>query len=85
MDKQELIDVLTEEEALVCDDLEDALIGMTRNPATGDIIAVYDRNKCIEARMKEGMTYEEACEFHSFNTEGAYVGPKTPLFIETIE
>lgn len=32
--------------------------------------------------MKEGMTYEEACEFHSFNTEGAYVGPKTPLFIE---
>lgn len=48
MDKQELINVLIEEEALVCDDLEDALIGMTRNPATGDIIAVYDRNKCIE-------------------------------------
>ena len=85
MDRQELIDILIEEEALVCDDLEGALIGMACNPANGNTIAVYDRNKCIDERMKQGMSYEEACEFHSFNTEGAYVGPKTPLFIETIE
>ena len=57
-------------------------------------IAVYDREKCIEALAKEfakdTTTYEydedadpytDAAEFFSFNTEGSWVGEKTPMII----
>ena len=37
--------------------------------------------KIIEILEKDGMTEEEAIEYISFNVEGAYVGPKTPVFM----
>lgn len=47
---------------------------------------VYDRTKCIDILMIEhGMTHEEAEDFFSFNTEGAYIGKDTPLFLTRFE
>ena len=57
-------------------------------------IAVYDREKCVDALAKEFANdtdiyesdedadpYTDAIEFFSFNTEGSWVGEKTPMII----
>ena len=48
-------------------------------------MAVYNKLKCIESLIKEGMDEEEAEEYFSFNVEGAYVGENTPIFLEYYE
>lgn len=68
------------EEMLFADGYEDALIGYVERFGMGPV-ALYDRNKCIEILMKrDGMTDEEAEEFFSFNTIGAWMGDSTPAF-----
>jgi len=73
------------EDSLVADGFDDAIIGYGYR--LSDPIVVYDRAKCIEILMRPDeagneMDYEEACEYFSFNVEGAYVGPSTPLFVD---
>lgn len=47
----------------------------------GVTVAVYDREKCIEAIMVwMDCDYEAALEWFSVNTEGAWVGEGTPTF-----
>jgi hypothetical protein len=41
---------------------------------------LYDQDAVIEKLMAEGMTYEDAVEFHEFNQLGAWVGDSTPAF-----
>ena len=74
-----LMEALAEEECLLADGYEDALIGITEgiNP-----VAVYDTDKCIEILMRDDeLTHEEALDHFYYNTVGAYVGEKTPLFL----
>ena len=59
-----------------------AIIGVTWRE--GVHVVVYDREKVIQVYTdRDGMSPEEAEEFYSFNTEGAYVGPKTPIYVDT--
>ena len=81
----ELRDALAEinPEALLADGLEAALVGYTVNHHHAHV-AVYDINKCIEVLVdRDGMSHEEADEFLSFNTLGAYVGENGPIYIRT--
>ncbi len=72
------------EEALMADGFEDALIGYVE--IYHDTIALYDKEKCLKILMKrDGMTAEEASEFFEFNTQGAYVGKGTPAFATIIK
>jgi len=48
------------------------------------VMAVYDRQKCIEILMRD-MSEEDAHEYFEFNVIGAYVGENTPAFIELID
>tara|TARA_R100001015_G_C4634594_1_gene201394 strand:- start:7771 stop:8025 length:255 start_codon:yes stop_codon:yes gene_type:complete len=83
MDKEQLMEELADNECLIADGFNDALIGISegRNP-----VAIYDVDKCIQVLMEdEGMTDEEALDYFYYNTVGAYVGEKTPLFIRIIE
>tara|TARA_Y100000593_G_scaffold34350_1_gene67385 strand:+ start:1109 stop:1414 length:306 start_codon:yes stop_codon:yes gene_type:complete len=66
-------------EAMLADGLDKAIIGVgSRN---GNKVAVYSSEKCIEVFMEnDGMSYEDAMEYFTFNTEGAYVGKYTPIF-----
>jgi hypothetical protein len=66
-------------EAILYDGLESALIGYVEQFGRPPI-ALYDREKCIAALMKDGMTHEDAEEFFGFNTIGGYVGESTPAF-----
>tara|TARA_Y100000004_G_scaffold156415_1_gene181547 strand:- start:169 stop:441 length:273 start_codon:yes stop_codon:yes gene_type:complete len=83
MDKEMLMEALAEEECLLADGYDDALIGITEgmNP-----VAVYNTDKCIEILMRDDeLTHEEALDHFYYNTVGAYVGEKTPLFLRMID
>ena len=69
-------------DALLADGLEDAYIGFTVNQHHATV-AVYDYDRCVAVLVqRDGMTDEDADEFLSFNTLGAYVGENGPLFIK---
>ncbi len=65
------------EDALIADGFDEAIIGIT-----ADGIVAYSYEKCIEVLMNDhGMEPYVAIEYFEFNTLGAYVGEKTPIFI----
>jgi len=78
--KDVLMSALEDNECLIADGFDDALIGISAgmNP-----VAVYDHDLCVDILVKEGMTDEEAVEHMNFNVTGAYVGDKTPVFVYT--
>jgi hypothetical protein len=67
-------------EVLVADGFDDAIIGHAYTPGRGDYV-VYDAEKCIEILMAQGMDEDTAREYFEFNTEGAWVGEGTPVFM----
>lgn len=67
-------------EALLADGFEEAFVGFTVNHHH-PVVAVYDYEHCVEILSKDGMSEEDAMEYLSFNTLGAYVGPHGPLFV----
>jgi len=72
-------------EALLADGLEAALVGYTVNHHHPHV-AVYDIDKCIDVLVeRDGMTPEEADDFLSFNTLGAYVGENGPMYVRFAE
>lgn len=85
-DKREQVrELCDDDEMLLADGFDDALVGVVRRCGQ-PTLACYDAEKCIEVLMKrDGMTYEGAVEFFEFNTEGAWVGPHTPVFLHRIE
>ena len=77
-----IIDWIREEypEALVMDDYDDCIVGICNRFGQEPIVA-YDYEKVIEKLVSDGMSRDEAEEFHDFNQAGAWVGPTTPCFI----
>jgi hypothetical protein len=72
----------TNPEALLADGFEAAYLGFTINHHHA-MVATYDYDKCVAVLVeRDGMTDEDAEEFLSFNTLGAYVGENGPLFIK---
>ena len=81
MDKEELQIELVENECLLADRFDSALIGITDGINS---VAVYDSNLCIELLIKEGMSEIDAIEHFYYNVAGSYVGDKTPVFIKQL-
>jgi hypothetical protein len=76
--KEDRITSSLDEEAIVYTEYADALIGVDSKGR-----ATYNLEKCINILIeRDGMDYEEATEYFWFNTEGAYFGELTPLFVE---
>ena len=69
---------LEENECLLADGFEDALIGITEGM---NAVAVYDYESCVHILTEQDMSYDEAVEYMDFNVTGAYVGEKTPVFV----
>lgn len=81
--KEKLYEIIGEDYSiLLADGLDEAFIGIGWQFNTP--LAVYDRDKCMEILESQGMTPEEAQEYFYFNTQGAYVGEQTPIFLERI-
>jgi hypothetical protein len=71
-------------EILLADGFDKAFIGVGSR-AGDDDIAVYDLEKCVTILVKSGMTYAESVEYIEYNVLGAYVGPRTPLFLDPMD
>jgi hypothetical protein len=92
MNKQNIINQITEynPDALLADGLEDAIIGIGGQHGS-KMVVIYDRDKCIEILEKQFAQdkdcedpYLEAIDYFGYNTECAYVGENTPIFIQRI-
>ena len=80
---EELMQNLEDNECLLADGYESALIGISEG---GNPVAVYDSAKCIQILVEEEeMSYEDAMDHFYYNTVGAYVGEKTPIYIKIYE
>lgn len=85
MDKREFI-ALNNEEAIMWDGLDEAIVGITNNG-----VVVYDINK-IEKILYDGwkkdptddVTMEDVIEYIEYNILGAYVGEFTPIHISCL-
>jgi hypothetical protein len=82
-----LMELLEDAEALLLEPratYDRALIGISEG-VRGAGVAVYDSAKCIAALVEDNeWDYDEAVEWFEFNTSGAYVGEKTPLFVNVV-
>lgn len=98
MDIKELISEFNEE-ALVCDGFDEAIIGMAERINLGPVVA-YSVEKIIEILMSqsditeadldededlESRKYTDALEYFEYNIKGAWMGEFTPVFIEKLE
>jgi hypothetical protein len=78
-----LVDNYPDFEFLKADGFDDAVMGIFYNRWSGEMVLVYSRCKCIEILMKrDGMSEDEALEYFDFNVEGAYMGAKTPIWVD---
>lgn len=83
MTREELVEMTDDEELLFADGFDEALLGVATRCGQPPLV-VYDRQKCIDLLIsRDGMSEEEAEEYFSFNTEGAWVGDRTPIFVVT--
>jgi hypothetical protein len=74
----QIVENYPDEEILKADGLDDGIIGVEEN----SMRLVYSKSKVIEILMSEDMTEEDALEHYYYNIVGAYVGKKTPIFVE---
>ena len=81
IDKEHLMEVLAEEECLTADGFDDALVGCTYG---ANVVAVYDIHRMIEVLVNEGMEHDDAVEFLEYNVVSAYLGDKTPLYVNFV-
>jgi len=82
-----ITDYLEEAELTVlsADGLEDAAIGVAKNPEVDEMILVYSIEKCLEILQETNeWTLDQAMEYFDFNTLGAYAGKGTPIFVHLI-
>ena len=70
------------DEMLFANGLEGALIGYIERAGMPNV-ACYDKNKCIEILIKQGMTNEDAIDYFMFFEEDSWVGEgdEIPLFL----
>ena len=81
MDKEQLMEILAEEECLTADGFDDALVGFTCGP---NMVAVYDVQLMVKVLQEEGMSAEDAVEHLDYNVIGAHVGEKTPQYMNFV-
>lgn len=64
---------------------DDAIIGVARRIGMEDVVA-YDSNKVYEviAKLIDTEDHTEIFEYFEFNILGAYVGERTPIFVDVV-
>jgi hypothetical protein len=80
-----ILEFYPDEEIKLYDEYISAFIGFGRQKG-GSLCAVYDRDLCLESLASNNdWDYEAAEEWFGYNSEDAYYGPNTPIFVETME
>lgn len=77
----ELEGVLEENEAVLIEGFDDALIGFVERIGIEAPVALYDTERVLEILMEtEGLGAEEAVDFFYVNFLHAWMGPTSPAF-----
>jgi hypothetical protein len=75
----EILEVYKDEELLMVDGFDEAVIGVEALKMR----LVYDINKMRTILVeRDKMTFEEAMDFLDHNVLGSYVGEQTPIYVE---
>lgn len=85
-EKRQMVDEYfhnTDSEALVIDGMDSAIIGVAQQ-FTNDPLVAYSMTKIIGCLTEQGMSYEEALEYFSFNIQGAWMGEATPIIVDDL-
>jgi hypothetical protein len=69
-------------ELLYADGFDDCILGLTFRDSTP--VVLYSSSRIIQSLSKD-MPEEEAIEYFEFNINGAYVGERTPMYVETLD
>lgn len=82
MTREQLVEQTQDEDLLFADGFDDAILGVAHR-ACQPLAVLYSYKKCVEILTsgEDAMTYEDAVEYLDFNTLGAYVGDRTPIFL----
>ena len=68
---------------LQAEGFDDAIMGVAFDNMNAVPRLVYSITRCLEILMKrDKMSEEEASEYFSFNVQGAYMGEKTPIWVD---
>jgi len=80
MDSHEIREHLAEvnPEAILWDGFDDAVVGIGGRINLGPV-AIYDRDKCLKILVEQGLSWEDAEEYFSYNVDGCYAGEHTPI------
>ena len=78
--KQYILEKWEDDEILFADGLDDAIIGYDSINQR----VVYSISDCIEVMSKD-MSVDDAIEYLEYNTFNAYVGEKTPIWVDDIK
>jgi hypothetical protein len=75
----EILEVYQDEELLMVDGFDEAVIGVEALKMR----LVYDINKMRAILVeRDKMTFEDAMDFLDHNVLGSYVGEQTPIYVE---
>ena len=80
--KEELWEQLVDNECLLADGFDEAVIGITFGV---NAVAVYSVGKILDILVDEGMSMEDAIEHFEYNIAGSYVGEKTPMWVYDLD
>lgn len=58
--------------------LQDAIVGVEAK----SMRLIMSEEKIIKILMEDGMELEEALDYYGYNIESAYIGEKTPIYIQ---
>jgi hypothetical protein len=72
---ERILDNYPDEDFLIADGFDDAVIGVEINT----MVLIYSVHLCIEI-LKEEMNEIDAMEHFTYNVSGGYVGEKTPIW-----
>lgn len=83
MEIRERIAEMGHDDSLLADGFDDAIIGICSGFDSGRV--VYSIQKMLDILFKDaGMPYDEGMEYLEFNTINAYVGEKTPIYLDDV-
>lgn len=72
-----------DEPLLLADGFDEAIVGVAYRIGEPALVA-YDMQIMLDVLLKDGMTEEDALEYLQYNVYGAYVGERTPIFLERL-
>lgn len=72
---EQIIEQYYEEELLIADGFDEAVIGVEEN----EMRIIYSVSKCLEI-LGQDMNEIDAIEYFTYNVSGSYVGEKTPIW-----